>query len=177
MFTTFTKYTKMSMKNDKKRHILFNALHGGTPQTRALSMMIIETRLEMVDDLDNRISELEKLIKSTVPVEPIVLGHLVYDIDGKITFKGKPIKMRPQMRDLCVLFMKNHRDLVNYSTIKEELIDAKKRATTSFTTITKYADELHKLLKKYFKKEVIFNYEKEGYIFDIESKVRKLNKK
>jgi DNA-binding response OmpR family regulator len=164
------------MKNKKKIHLLLNALHG-TPITKALSISIIETRLEMINNLDDRIEELEKLARRSEPTEPIIVGALVYDIDGKITFKGKPIKMRPQMRDLCVLFMKNHRNLVDYSKIKDELIDARKRATTGFTTITKYADELHKLLKKHFKKEVIFNYEREGYIFDIESKVRKLNKK
>jgi len=110
-------------------------------------------------------------------VEKIIVGSLVYDTDGGIYFKNKHIKMRSQIQDLCILFMKNHKNFVGYSTIKDELIDAKKRPITSFKTITKYVNELHKLLKNCFKKKVIFNQEKDAYIFDIEHKFKKLNKK
>ena len=100
--------------------------------------------------------------------EDLVVGPLVYRKDGAILYKQTPIKMRSQMKTLCIIFMNNHKNLVDYSTIKDELVPAKKRSTTSFKTITKYVSELHKLLQNHFKREVIFNQEKDGYIFDIE---------
>ena len=110
---------------------------------------------------------IEKQQLEDILVKELVIGSLVYNVDGGIYFRNKLIKMRPQIHNLCVLFMKNHKKLVDYSTIKDELIDAKKRSLTDFKTITKYVNELHKLLRKYFKKDVLFNQEKNAYIFDI----------
>jgi hypothetical protein len=101
-------------------------------------------------------------------VEDLVIGQLVYRADGCILYKQTPIKMRYQLKNLCILFMKNHKGIVDYSIIKDELIAADKRTTTSFETITKYVSELHTLLRKHFNREVIFNHEKDGYIFDTE---------
>jgi hypothetical protein len=106
--------------------------------------------------------------QKTSLVQDLVIGPLVYRKDGCILYKQTSIKMRYQMRTLCILFMNNHKNLVDYSTIKDELVPAEKRSRTSFETITKYVSELHNLLKKHFNHEVIFNQEKDGYIFDIE---------
>lgn len=110
-------------------------------------------------------------------VKKIEVGQLVYDVDGGIYFKNKLIEMRSQLETLCILFMKNHKKPLGYEIIKDELIDPTKTRQKGFITITKYVSELHKLLKKYFNKEVIFNHEKHSYIFDIEHKFKKLNKK
>jgi len=110
----------------------------------------------------------KKVSEKTALVEDLVVGSLIYRKDGSIYYKQKLLKMRYQMRTLCILFMKNHKNFVDYSTIKDELIDAKKRPSTNFKIITKYVSELHNLLREYFKREVIFNQEKDGYIFDTE---------
>lgn len=102
------------------------------------------------------------------PTEEVVIGPLVYRADGVFIFKDKPLKMRPQMRTLCVLFMHHHRRLIDYTKIKEEIISPQKQRHTTSATITKYVNELHNLLRVHFKKEVIFNHEREGYFFDTE---------
>lgn len=99
-------------------------------------------------------------------VKELVIGPLVYCLDGSICFKNKILKIRPQMKTLCIFFMKNHKKSVDYSTIKDEIIDAKKRSYTTFKTITKYVSELHNLLRKHFKKNVIIPNGDQGYIFD-----------
>jgi len=76
--------------------------------------------------------------------------------------------MRPQIKTLCIFFMKNRNEFLDYSTIKDELIKAEKRSDTPLKTITQYVSELHKILKKAFRKKVIFNDKKEGYIFNID---------
>ena len=120
--------------------------------------------LTVIDDL------LEVLNKRVDPLlgiaEPIIVGPLAYTEDGRITYRGENIKMRPQIKTLCILFMQHHKDLTDYSIIKDNLIVADKRHKVDWETIQKYVSELHKLLKKEFKKKVIFLVPKEGYIFD-----------
>lgn len=101
-------------------------------------------------------------------VKEIFAGPLVYTKDGRVTFKNKELTMRPQIKTLCIFFMKNRNEFLDYSTIKDELIKAEKRSDTPLKTITQYVSELHKILKKAFRKEVIFNDKKEGYIFNID---------
>lgn len=98
--------------------------------------------------------------------DSITAGNLSY-ADGKITFKGKILKMRPQMKALCLFFMQNQGKAVDYSDIKEKIISAKKRSTIGNKTIVKYVGELQTLLTKCFRKKVLFNHEREGYIFEV----------
>jgi len=100
-------------------------------------------------------------------VKEVVVGPLIYTTKGDIYFKKKLLKLRSQLKTLCILFMENHEELVDYSTIRDELTSAKKRPNANPKNINKYVSELHKLLRGHFKKNVIFTHEKEGYIFDI----------
>ena len=101
-------------------------------------------------------------------IQDLLVGQLRYSRDGSIYYKQTNLDMRFQLRTLCVLFMDNHQNFLDYSRIKDELISAKKRSTIDFKTITKYVSELHIILKGHFRRKVIFNQGKEGYIFDIE---------
>ena len=125
----------------------------------------IETLREIVSYINKNI--INSLKNEDTLVNKITIGHLVYDTDGGIYFKNKLIKMRPQIQNLCILFIKNHKKLVDYSNIKDEIIAVKKRNTSGFTNITKYVNELHKILRKHFKRDVLFNMEKNAYLFDI----------
>ena len=130
----------------------------------------------LVEDKNSELGKKQQYQKLDL-VKKIVVGSLIYDIDGGIYFKKQLIKMRPEIQNLCILFMKHYKELVDYTVIKDELIDANKRSSTGFKNITKYVSELHILLRKHFKKDIIFNHEKTAYIFDIERKFKKLNKK
>jgi hypothetical protein len=105
--------------------------------------------------------------KDGILLNDLVVGPLIYKKDGLIYYKQTLLEMRFQLRTICILFMEKHKEFVDYTCIRDEIIPAHKRSTTSFETITKYVSELHKLLRLYFKRKVIFNQEKEGYIFDI----------
>jgi len=93
------------------------------------------------------------------------IGDLIGYNDGTIRFKGEIMDMRPRVKDLCRIFMKNPLKLITIDTIREEIVDQKKRKITPNATISKYVSELHKILGEYFKKKVIFNQRKEGWIF------------
>ena len=101
--------------------------------------------------------------------ETVTVGHLVYK-NRDVFFKDKKIKMRPQIKRLCVLFMKNHKEFIDYSNLMDELVSAEKRKHTNMTTIKKYVSELHNLLRRRFGKKVIFNDKIEGYILNIEKR-------
>jgi hypothetical protein len=85
--------------------------------------------------------------------------------DGTIRFKGSVIPMRDQLNDLCRMFMSQPNQLVLCDEIREEIIRANRRETTTFITIAKYVSELHALLKPCFGKNVILNHKKEGWRF------------
>lgn len=106
-------------------------------------------------------------------VEDFTVGPLKYSKKGGIFYNDEHLKIRSQLISLCILFMENHKYPVDYLTIKEELISAKKRSTIDSNTIKKYVSELHLLLMKPFGRDVIFNHGKEAYIFDIEKKSKK----
>jgi hypothetical protein len=108
-----------------------------------------------------------KNLKRLTITEDVVIGPLKYGTDGSIHYKQNLIKLRPQIKDLLVLFMAYHKQVLDYCDIKDELISAKKRSTIKPDTINKYVSELHEILQECFGKKVIFNNEKEGYIFDI----------
>lgn len=92
-------------------------------------------------------------------------GSLEAFDDGSIRYKGMPIEMRNQLKDLCRLFMGKPNRLVTIDRITEELIRADKRKTTSHTTISKYVSELRAILMNHFKKEVFINQKEEGWFF------------
>lgn len=73
--------------------------------------------------------------------------------------------MRGQLKELCRYFMGRQGRLVTIDEIKEEIIYADKRKTTSNTTIAKYVSELRSSLKPYFKKDLFPNQEGEGWFF------------
>jgi hypothetical protein len=127
------------------------------------------------NDLNNISSFLSKIKRRNI-VNDLIVGPLVYTKNGLICYRQKTLKMRSQIKTLSVLFMNNHKDFIDYDKIKDEIIPAKKRPATSRATITKYVNELHILLRKHFKRDVIFNDEKEGYIFDIERFSEKMNR-
>jgi hypothetical protein len=124
-------------------------------------------------------SYIEKISGKHVPIlandllEPqkpeLTLSKLVSYNDGLISYDGKPIEMRSQTKVLCRMFMENVGRLILVDDIKDTLIDADKRKSTSNETIAKYVSELHTILKDCYGKKVIFNQKKEGWIFNPES--------
>ncbi len=103
----------------------------------------------------------ESAIKSEMTV-----GKLISYSDGSIRYDGKILDLRPQVKDLCRLFMERHNQLVNADDIKDKIIKAAKRKATSFDTISKYVSELHTELQIHFGKAVITNQPKDGWIFN-----------
>lgn len=155
---------------------LLNGINSNDPLKKALRLRILKCKLDQIDELEEKIESVKNIPrKSDFLPKEIVIGSLVYGLDGTIKFKSKILEMRPQIKTLCILLMKNHGNSVDYSRIKDELISTKKRSSTGFKTITKYAGELHKILEIHFKKKVIFNFEKEGYILDVNRKNIKMN--
>lgn len=151
----------MSTKEEKLRKNSSQAM------TKALKNKIGNPTWRDIDELEK---EVRKVKSSNIKLmaQEITVGQLSYGLDGTIRFRDKPIKMRYQLKSLCVLFMSKNKELVDYSTIQEEIISTHKRSKINFKTITKYASELQVLLRKCIKKKVIFNQGKEGYIFDID---------
>jgi DNA-binding response OmpR family regulator len=95
----------------------------------------------------------------------IKISDLATYPDGTVRFKGSVIPMRDQLNDLCRMFMSRPNQLVLCDEIREEIIRANRRETTTFITIAKYVSELHSLLKPSFGKNVILNHKKEGWRF------------
>lgn len=85
--------------------------------------------------------------------------------DGTIRYKGEVIKMRNQIKDLCRLFMDHPNRLLTHDDIRDQVVNADRRKSTSRVTIAKYVSELHNLLKIHFKKGVIFSQQQEGWHF------------
>ncbi len=104
----------------------------------------------------------------SIPTPEITVGELILYSDGTIRFNGEIIILRPQMRDLCRLFMGSHNSLLLVDTIKDELIRADKRAATSVDTISKYVSELRTILFGLYGRDVISNQQKDGWIFSPE---------
>ncbi|MGB2580170.1 MAG: hypothetical protein WBC83_00565, partial [Minisyncoccia bacterium] len=98
-------------------------------------------------------------------LDDITVGPLVYR-GGSVYFNGAPLEMRSQLNMLCYLLMSNHKKIVEYYSITEQIVAADKRKLRNKKNISKYVSELHTLLKKRFRRKVIFNHKKEGYILD-----------
>ena len=173
---------EMSFYPNELRTYLVNMLplkrqiHSSNLSTKNPAQLALDKKLEQAkrDVMESDIEELKKgLLEANnsnvkLMAREITVGQLSYGKDGAIRFKNKPIEMRYQLRTLCVLFMDNHDKFLSYDNIKDETIPSSKRLAISFKTITKYVSELQVLLRQYFKKKVIFNQGKEGYIFDID---------
>ncbi len=103
---------------------------------------------------------------SLEPKKPeMEIGKLISYNDGSIAYDGENLEIRAQLKDLCRLFMQNVSRLVLVDDIRDLIIDSNKRDTTSNNTLSKYVSELHGILSKKYGKKVIFNDQKEGWIF------------
>lgn len=131
-----------------------------------------------IDEAKPDWKDVEYLIKeaknpnNNLYTEDITVGPLSYKKEGSLCFKDKIIDLRPQLKTLCLLFMHNHKKIVGYDVIRDQIVSSHKRKK-GFKNITKYTDELHKILQKYFKRKVIFNHKTEAYFLDIDHTVRK----
>jgi len=63
--------------------------------------------------------------------------------------------------------MEHNKRLLTPEDIKDNIVAADKRKTTSNSTISKYVSELRNSLKVHFKKDVIFSQKEEGWHFDV----------
>ena len=138
-------------KPDKHRLEIYNEYLNGTKKNLGHVKEGIKPKSLFAKDLS---SEME-------------VGNLTAYSDGTIRYKKEIIPLRNQLKDLCRLFMQNPKRLITVDDIKEAIIHADKRKSTSHTTISKYVSELHNSLKIHFQKDVIFNQYEEGWYFDI----------
>lgn len=90
-----------------------------------------------------------------------VAGQLAYYNDGTVRYKSDVLPMRAQLRDICILFIKNPRQLITSDDIYDTL-----EKPLSKTTIAKYVSELHKLLREKYGHEVITNDKNNGWMFN-----------
>lgn len=128
-------------------------------------------RIELLSGFDDYLKWLKKIeegfdtrTKKNVKIEMQIKG-LSSKADGSISYEGKTLKMRGQIKELCRLFMMNANSQTTIDDIREEIIMSTKRDKTPDSTIAKYVNELHLILQKSFGKEVIFNQPKEGWTF------------
>lgn len=133
-------------------------------QRKALPIEIINP-IHITREVHGRTSKPLVQRKATDLKVELSAGYLEAFDDGSIRYKGTPIEMRNQLKDLCRLFMGKPNRLVTIDRITEELIRADKRKTTSHTTISKYVSELRAILMSHFKREVFINQKEEGWFF------------
>lgn len=105
-----------------------------------------------------------KLYTEDATAQQEVNGLAVYS-DGSIRYKGEPVEMRSQLKELCRLFIANPNRLVTLDDIREKLIAASKREHTPFSTVAKYVSELRRILEVHFHKDVLLNQKEEGWYF------------
>lgn len=142
-----------------------------TPDTQKtlndISMLLSQTREK--DTLSATLYSQKKSALIPKPAKPLIAeitaGDLVAYNDGSIRHKENILEIRGQLKELCRLFMARQGRLVTIDDIREEIISADKRKTTSNATISKYVSELHVSLKLHFKKDVLINQKEEGWFF------------
>lgn len=126
-----------------------------------------EVRISLKDTPSKeKVPEIFTLIQTPEIAPRITIGKLIGYHDGSIRYDGKVLNLRPQIKDLCWLFMQRKNTLVNATDIKEEIVKASKRKATSEDTISKYVSELHNELQIHFGRRVITNEPKGGWIFN-----------
>lgn len=126
-----------------------------------------QSTIERMDRAQNVIPKSEDAPPSSTLHPEISVGDLVTFNDGTIRYKNDILRLRNQLKDLCRLFMKNHKRLVTIDQIRDEIIAADKRHSTPWSTIAKYVSELHNSLKIHFKRDIIFNQKEEGWYLQI----------
>lgn len=132
-----------------------------------LNYFEIEIIQPKFDELYGRfIEESERVMKSSEDTVPEVsVGSLALFNDGTIRYRNEILPLRKQLKDLCRLFLESPNRLITYDTIRDEIVRADRRSTTSYTSISKYVSELHNVLKSRFGKKVFTNLESEGWYF------------
>ncbi len=143
-----------------------------TPDTQKtlndISMLLSQTREK--DTLSATPHSQKKSSLIPKPAKPLIAEITVGDLgaynDGSIRYKEKILELRGQLKELCRLFMARRGRLVSIDDIREEIISADKRKSTSNATISKYVSELHVSLKFHFKKDVFINQKEEGWFFN-----------
>lgn len=125
---------------------------------------------KFIDDLETTKADVAGLkaieaSRRTGALLEVTAGPLSYK-SGRVYFDGELVEMRPQLNMLCYLFMCNHKKIVEYCSIEEQIVASSKRTVRKKKNIHKYVSELHSLLRKRFRRNVIFNHKKEGYILD-----------
>lgn len=133
--------------------------------------------ITLSENFRNVAVEYDKKLSSLANIEPaqvfaldarepdLIRGKLVAYSDGSITYDERLLGLRPQLKDLCRLFMASPDRLITADEIKEAIISSQKQSITDFATISKYVSELHNVLKDAYRKEVLINHKKEGWIF------------
>lgn len=142
-----------------------------TPDTQKtlndISLLLSQTREK--DGLSATSHSQKKSVLTPKPAKPLIVEITAGDLqaynDGSIRYKETLLEMRGQLKELCRLFMVRQGRLVTIDDIREEIISADKRKTTSNATISKYVSELHVSLKLHFKKDVFINQKEEGWFF------------
>lgn len=89
--------------------------------------------------------------------------------DGRITYDTVPVTLRPQLKDLCRLFLKKPNILITFDDIRENVIATRKRDIINNKTLSKYVNELSVVLDAYSRTLKINNNPKEGYILTIQT--------
>ena len=84
--------------------------------------------------------------------------------EGRITYDDVEITLRPQIKDLCRLFMNGAPRLITFDDIKDNIISSRKRDITTNTTISKYVSVLSTALDNYSKTLTIKLHSKNGYV-------------
>ena len=136
------------------------------PKFHRENLLKIEIIPSKFDDYLTWLKEQGEIVGANKIEIEIKIGKLSSHSDGSISYGGKRLDMRNQLKDLCRLFMKNQRELLTIDFIKDWLIRADKRPLTPNITIAKYVSELHKILMIHFGRRVIFNQEEEGWRFE-----------
>ena len=113
-------------------------------------------------------SAVENLKKEKQAASATARGALEYREDGEIYYKGTPLKMRPQIRRLCIFLMQgqNYQKPQDLSDIRDAICGPHKKVPNA--SVQKYVSELHILLKKCFKNRVVFRAESGDYFMDVD---------
>lgn len=150
----FKKHLSNSMDDSKDNLLTIEILQ---PQLDNFYGQFKNQNLELSATSENTNSDNENIETS---IEGLALWK-----DGTIRYKGKIVKIRKQIKELCILFIKNPNMLITYDTIKDDIIKADRRSVINFKTIAKYVSELRRSLKVHFGKNVISPSSGEGWYF------------
>lgn len=89
--------------------------------------------------------------------------------DGRITYDTVSVTLRPQVKDLCRLFLKRPNVLVTFDDIRENIVSSRRRDIIKNKTLSKYVNELSVVLDIFSKTLKINSNPKEGYTLTIQT--------